>query len=53
MMNYAFEYSHMNSFYLPKSVKYIGRDSFPTIEIYDEEYDDEEGHVLFGGAEEA
>ncbi len=48
---YAFEYSHMNSFYLPKSVKYIGRNSFPTIERYDDE-DDDEGYVLFGGTEE-
>lgn len=53
---YAFEYSHMNSFYIPKSVKHIGKNSFPTIELYDDEEDDEEddedGYVLFGGTEE-
>ncbi len=49
---YAFEFCYMRSFYIPKSVKYIGRNAFPKIEIYDDEYDDEDGYVLFEGTEE-
>ena len=45
----AYEYCFPRDFYVPKSVKYIGRNAFPPLAEYE---DDNEYCILFGGAEE-
>lgn len=45
----AYEYCFPRDFYVPKSVKYIGRNAFPPLAEYK---DDNEYCILFGGTEE-
>ncbi len=44
----TYKYCFPRDFYVPKSVKYIGRNAFPPLT----EYEDDHGCILFGGTEE-